>query len=214
MFVVPTLSPTLSPTTISPTFTPTPEPIIVIDDSLGVCETSGDSGYEVEKYFKIRIKDEDDEKEKDTKTQQYIDDIINENSHCDDYSVQIDETWVRTKRMQVTITICFHCPDLDDSAYIEQDNSTSVNWSEITNWLLFCIICIIIIWILCCILVCIKYQKHFKSNNICVDNKIIELPRLPSESNITPMTIVSQDDEEEYDSDDPCIEFAVTTTND
>ena len=58
---------------------------------MGVCDNSGERGYEVDTSFKIRIKSDEDEQEKDELTQQSIQDIIDDNAVCNDYTTSIEE---------------------------------------------------------------------------------------------------------------------------
>lgn len=156
-------------TVLTPTSDPTTSPTLRDNiDLLGFCETSGDRGYEVNKSFKMKIKSDKDKQKKEDKTKDFMDQIIRDNPDCDDYDVSVEEEWVRTKKVDVDITVCFHCIEYDakhegKSMLDEQSDAgfrgilnvdTNNEWLKVSRWsaiqwLSFILVCILFLWIIC-----------------------------------------------------------------
>ena len=188
-----------------------------------ICQFSAAGGYEVTTSFKIRIKTVEDEQAKEQMTQDYTGDIVRENAHCTKYDVSVLEEWVRTKRMEVTIRVCFHCAAPSAGTYIEYEDNNNTelkkpsesdrgfDWGRRTECvpclLALCIAAMLVLWVACGCALCLKWRhqrtaraQRKPSLRLFEDSKMVMLPHSPALSAISPMTACSESDDEMEDS--------------
>ena len=134
----------------------------------------------------MRVKTADDEREKDSEIQSHIDEILEENMDCiNGYDVSVKEEWVRTKRLEVTVFVCFHCiePETDalimaNLAYEKPKNKYATHY-----WALFIIGFVVSICVMaCCAGLCAKYRKRTQNNtdSDSEDSSPLSMISLPS----------------------------------
>lgn len=141
-------------------------PTAAPSEFIGICNSSGLAGYEVIESFKMRIKTEEDEIAKIEKTASITAEVIGENAECSDYNISVQEQWVRTKRIEVTIIICFHCAE-PNAAFTDTEERTSAHTNVITAVLAAVIVAVVCLWLICCIGLWLKWKlkrKEFEDN--------------------------------------------------
>merc|ERR1712228_305219 len=106
----------------------------------------------------MRIKTEEDELAKSEQTEAVSMEIINANSQCNDYTLSVEEQWVRTKRIEFTVIVCFHCAEGNGSPFIDTENENATELEFTIIVLAAAIVAISCLWIMGCLALWFKWK--------------------------------------------------------